>query len=85
MELHGVTGSFPWEPHREDSDFIQAGDLYQLMKEDEKNRLVDNIAGSLSRVTHEEIIEKGIANFRRANKDFGDRLTKAVKALRQKR
>jgi catalase len=54
------------------------------MSEDEKKRLVENIAGTLSRVSREEIIEKSIGHFRSADKDFGDRLTKAVKALRQK-
>ena len=82
LELHGATGSFAWELHKEDSDFVQAGDLYRLMSEEEKKRLVENIAGSLSRVSREEIIEKSISHFRSADKDFGDRLTKAVKALR---
>ena len=85
IELHGATGSFEWEHHREDSDFVQAGDLYRLMSEDAKKRLVDNIAGSLSRVTKDEIIEKSIGHFRCADKDLGDRLTKAVKALRVNR
>ena len=57
---------------------------YAEMSEEEKKRLVDNISGSLSRVGREEIIEKSINAFRSADKDFGDRLTKAVKALRQK-
>src|SRR5271157_5587005 len=33
MELHGATGSFAWEYHKDDSDFVQAGDLYRLMNE----------------------------------------------------
>ena len=84
MEVHGSTGSFAREPHKEDSDFFQAGDLYRLMSEDEKNRLVANIAGTLSRVTREEIVEKSISHFRVADKGFGDRLLEAVKALRQR-
>jgi catalase len=85
MELQGATGSFAWERHTDDNDFVQAGDLYRLMSEDEKKRLVENIAGTLSRVSREEIIEKSIGHFRSADKDLGDRLTKAVKALRQRR
>jgi catalase len=53
------------------------------MGEAEKKRLVENIAGSLSKVSREEIIEKSIGHFRLADKDFGDRLAKAVKTLRQ--
>ena len=80
----GSTGSFAWEPHKEDSDFLQAGDLYRLISKDEKNRLVANIAGTLSRVTRDEIAEKSISHFKAADKGFGDRLSKAVKALRQR-
>jgi catalase len=83
LELHGASGSSALESHKDDNDFVQAGDLYRLMSEDEKKRLVENISGSLSRVSHEAIIEKSIGHFRSADKDFGDRLTKAVKALRQ--
>jgi catalase len=84
MELRGATGSFAWEHHKDDSDFVQAGDLYRLMREEEKKRLVENIAGSLSRVSREEIIEKSVSHFRSADKEFGERLTRAIKALRQK-
>ena len=85
LDLHGSTGLFAWEHHKDDSDFVQAGDLYRLMSEDEKKRLVDNISGSLSRVSKQEIIEKSISHFRSADMDFGDRLTSTVKALRQHR
>ena len=84
MNLHGATGSFAWKSHKDDGDFVQAGDLYRLMSEEEKKRLVENISGCLSRVSREEIIEKSVSHFRSADKDLGDRLTKAVKALRQK-
>jgi catalase len=72
--VHGATGSFAWERHKEDNDFVQAGDLYRLMSEEEKKRLVANIAGSLSRVSRGEIIERGLGNFRSADKDLADRL-----------
>jgi catalase len=83
VELHGATGSFASEQHKEDNDFVQAGDLYRLMSEDEKKRVVENIAGSLSHVSRQEIIERSISHFRSADKDLGDRLTKAVKVLRK--
>jgi len=84
IELSGAAGSFAWEKHKDDSDFVQAGDLYRLMSEDEKKRLVENISGTLSRVSREEIVEKSIRAFRSADTDLGDRLAKSVKALRQK-
>jgi catalase len=82
IEIHGATGSFAWESHGDDNDFVQAGDLYRPMKEDGKTRLVDNIAGSLSRVSREDIIMRSLAHFGAADKNLGDRLAKAVKALR---
>ena len=83
IEVHGATGSFAWERHKEDNDFVQAGDLYRLMSEEEKERLVANIAGSLSRVSRGEIIERGLGNFRSADKDLADRLLKAIRELRK--
>jgi catalase len=61
---------------------VQAGNLYRLMREDEKKRLVENIAVSLSAVTRDDIIERSISHFRNADADYGERVAKAVKALR---
>src|SRR6202011_2339623 len=44
IEVSGPTGNYPPERHRDDDDFVQAGDLYRLMSEPEKLRLVSNIA-----------------------------------------
>jgi len=65
--------------HPEDDDFKQAGDLSRLMSPAEKDRLVANIAGSLARVSREDIIERTIRNFRKADPDYGARLGKAVR------
>jgi catalase len=83
IEVHGATGSFAWERHKEDNDFVQAGDLYRLMSEEEKKRLVANIAGSLSRVSRSEIVERSLGSFRSADKDLADRLAKAIRELRK--
>ena len=79
-EIHGITGSHPWVKHKEDDDFVQAGMLYRVMKEDEKKRLIDNIAGGLSRVTRDDVIDRSIAHFRKADADYGARLENAVRA-----
>jgi catalase len=68
--------------HAEDNDFVQAGNLYRLMTEEEKERLVDNLAGAVSRVSRDDIAERAINNFRRADDDFGKRLEAEVRALR---
>ncbi len=68
--------------HAEDDDFVQAGALYRLMAEDEKERLVQNLAGFISKVSRDDIAERAINNFRQADGDFGKRLEAAVQALR---
>ncbi|BFO15155.1 hypothetical protein SHKM778_15430 [Streptomyces sp. KM77-8] len=61
---------------------MQAGNLYRLMTEEEKERLVNNLAGAISGVTRDEIADRAINNFRQADEDFGKRLEAAVQALR---
>ncbi|GGV75526.1 catalase [Streptomyces thermoviolaceus subsp. apingens] len=82
LPVSGVTGDQPAPLHAEDNDFVQAGNLYRLMSEEEKERLIGNLAGSISQVSREEIIERAINNFRQADADFGKRLEAAVQALR---
>ncbi|MNC96290.1 Bromoperoxidase-catalase [compost metagenome] len=61
---------------------MQAGNLYRLMSEDEKGRLIDNLAGFIAKVSRDDIAERAIDNFRQADGDFGKRLEAAVQALR---
>ena len=48
------------------------------MSEGERSRVVDRIAGSLSAVSHDDIIERSIGYFRKADGDLGARLAEAV-------
>jgi catalase len=75
------TGSGSHAPvrHVEDDEFVQAGMLYRVMKQDERERLVANIAGSLAQVRHGEIVSRSIAHFRAADPDYGARVEAAVK------
>jgi catalase len=76
------TGNHPAPVHVEDNDFVQAGNLYRLMSEDGKERLINNLAGSIAGVSRDDIAERAIDNFRQADGDFGKRLEAAVQALR---
>lgn len=78
----GGTGTHPTPRHAEDDDFVQAGNLYRLMREDEKERLVANLSGALAGVSRDDIVERAVENFRRADDDFGKRLEAAVQTLR---
>ncbi|CAM5260651.1 MULTISPECIES: catalase [Streptomyces] len=83
LAIHGWTGTHEAPAHAKDDDFFQAGELYRLMSEDEKGRLVANIAGGLSQVTRDDVIEKNLAHFHAADADYGKRVEKAVRALRE--
>ncbi|MEU9989780.1 catalase [Streptomyces sp. NPDC048045] len=82
VSVGGATGGHPTPVHAEDDDFVQAGDLYRLMSQEEKERLISNLAGSIAQVSREDIAERAIGNFRAADADFGKRLEAAVQALR---
>ena len=53
------------------------------MASDEQDRLIDNIAGSLSQVSRDDIIERAVASFRSADPTYGDRVAAAVADLRE--
>jgi len=82
LEVHGLRGSHAPDRHPEDDDFGQAGALYRLMSEPDKQRLADNIAGSLGQVSEEDIIERSIAHFPKADPDYGECVAKAVATKR---
>ncbi|MEU0187879.1 catalase-related domain-containing protein, partial [Streptomyces sp. NPDC006207] len=78
----GYAGNHEAPSHAEDDDFVQAGNLYRLMSEEEKERLVANLSGFIAKVSRDDIAERAIGNFRRADEEFGKRLEAAVQALR---
>ncbi|MFF4756060.1 catalase-related domain-containing protein, partial [Streptomyces sp. NPDC001270] len=82
MAVSGGTGTHEAPAHAEDDDFVQAGNLYRLMSEAEQERLIGNLADAIAQVSRDEIAERAIGNFRRADDDFGKRLEAAVQALR---
>ncbi len=64
--------------HREgNDDFGQAGDLYRLMNDGEKDRLVSAIAGGLSEA-RKEVQMLQTCHFFRADEDYGRRVAMAL-------
>jgi catalase len=62
--------------HRENNDdYTQAGDLFRLMSEDQKNLLCSNIAGSLGQ-TPIRIQELQLSHFEKADPDYAKRVQK---------
>ncbi|MFG3192365.1 catalase [Streptomyces omiyaensis] len=83
LAIHGWTGAHAAPQHTKDDDFFQAGELYRLMSEEEKSRLIANIAGGLAQVSREDVIEKNLAHFAAADAEYGKRVEEAVRALRE--
>ncbi len=83
--VDGATGTHEAPVHAEDDDFVQAGNLYRLFSEEEKQRLVANLAGFIAKVSadRDDIVERAVENFRKADADYGRRLETAVRELRK--
>jgi catalase len=58
-------------------DFTQAGNLYRIFSEAEKNRLVETIAGTLSQTTL-DVQQKMVDHFTKADVDYGRRVKQAL-------
>ncbi len=82
LPVSGESGSYEWVHHSQDNDFVQAGDLYRLLDEAAKTRLVKAIAGSLSQVSRDYIVSRSVAHFAAADPDYGARVEAEVKKLR---
>jgi catalase len=83
LQLSGETGEWETPRHAEDDDYVQAGKLYRLMSEDEQDRLIANLSGFIAKVSRDDIAERAIANFAKADENYGKRLAAAVAELRR--
>jgi catalase len=81
LRVEGLSGTYECDRRKTD-DFEQAGTLYRLIDASAKQRLVDNIAGSLAHVDHREIVDRSISYFSSADTEYGDRIERAVALLR---
>ncbi len=63
-----------------DDDFSQVGDLYRLMSTEEKERLTSNIALTMVDIP-KEIVNRQIDLFKKADKDYGEKVLSKLKKL----
>ncbi|MFO7879905.1 MAG: catalase [Bacteroidales bacterium] len=63
--------------NEDDDDYTQAGNLFRLFNDEQKQRLFDNIAGEMEGVP-EDIIKKQIELFDAADKAYGEGVRKAL-------
>lgn len=77
-QLEGKTGNYAaYEP----DNFSAAGDLYRILSEDEKQRLVATIAGGLGQVEGEHAHEIQVLETRqlyKADPDYGTRVAETL-------
>ena len=60
-----------------EDNYSQAGDLYRLMNESQKQQLVSNIVAGLAQANH-GIQQRMIAHFSRCDADYGQRIAEAL-------
>ncbi|HLR81184.1 MAG TPA: catalase [Bacillota bacterium] len=75
FEVSGEADSVAYD--REDH-FTQAGDLYRLMSDDEKTRLIENFVNHMKPVEKEEIKLRQIGHFYKADPEFGERIAEGL-------
>ncbi len=74
-----ISGDADRYNHREgNEDYTQAGNLYRIMPDDEKERLHKAIAGAMDGVPN-KIVERQLAHFDKADPAYGEGVRKALK------
>ncbi len=82
VDAQGPSGHYNQPLHKDDDDFVQAGNLYRLQDADAQARLVNNIASSLAQVSREDVIERSIGHFTKADSEFGARIKARIEEIR---
>ncbi|MDG6221210.1 MAG: catalase [Candidatus Thermoplasmatota archaeon] len=74
-----INGDADWYDQKRgvDEDYVQPGNLYRLMSEEEKQRLVKNLCSSLSQVSP-DLQKKMVEHFSKADRDYGGRVAKGL-------
>ncbi|PZD94419.1 catalase [Paenibacillus sambharensis] len=75
FEVSGYANSTAYD---HDDHYTQAGDLYRLLSEDERTRLVANVVGAMKPVEHDEIKLRQIAHFYKADPEYGQRVAEGL-------
>ncbi|MMZ65339.1 Vegetative catalase [compost metagenome] len=73
-----VSGMADSTDYNQDDHYTQAGDLYRLLSEEERSRLIANIAGAMQPVEREEIKIRQVGHWFKADAEFGTRLAEAL-------
>jgi catalase len=67
-----------YNSHQGNDDYSQAGALYNILTEEQKDRLASTIAGTMGSIPR-ELAMKNIENFKKCDPDYGNRIEKKLK------
>jgi catalase len=74
-EVSGSADSVTYDHH---DHYTQPGDLYRLLSEEERARLVQTIVGAMKPVESDEIKLRQIAHFYKADPEYGIRVAEGL-------
>ncbi len=75
FDINGQAGNHAYS---HDDHYTQAGDLYRLLSEDERTRLVNTIVGAMKPVEREDIKLRQISHFYKADPEYGTRIAEGL-------
>ncbi|MFJ7676483.1 catalase KatA [Peribacillus sp. NPDC097198] len=75
FEVSGQAAQVAYDHH---DHYTQAGDLYRLLSDEEKTRLVENVVGAMKPVELEEIKLRQIGHFYKADPEYGTRIAEGL-------
>lgn len=75
FKVSGVAESVAYDHH---DHYTQAGDLYRLMSEEERARLIETVVGAMKPVEREDIKLRQIQHFYKADPEYGERVAKGL-------
>lgn len=76
-KVSGEAGRYPNQ--HSNTVYEQAGNLYRIFSEDEKNALCSNLAGPMKQI-RKDILENMLKHFDQCDADYGARLRKHIGA-----
>jgi catalase len=84
-EVDGLIGVYTATVHAEDSDYVQAGNLYRLFSPEQRAALAANLAAPLSQVPSQKIVDRFVGQLYKADPEYGASVEAAIKAMRENR
>jgi catalase len=80
FDVGGLIGRHDYVRHSEDSESAQPTNFWNMLRDDERERLVGNIAGHLGEVTHEDIRKRSLEYLAMASDELSSRVARAMDA-----